>query len=110
MSSIFTRVMNAFSGTVDAYAFERTLYDSIDDFVHDGGFRATIIYIPKYDLYSHYYEQGKYFVVYKADTPFDESDEQYKNIRKIKLDYSFASYLDDWYDQIKIKIILNRLL
>jgi len=98
MSSIFTRIMNAFSNIVDAYAFEITRYHSIDDFVHDGGFTSTTIYIPIYDLYTHYYEEGKYFVVYKADTPFVESDENYKNIRKIKINYSFASYLDDWYD------------
>jgi hypothetical protein len=94
--SLLTRFMNMISNAVDAYAFELDRYDSIDDYIHGGGFTSTTMYIPQYDLYAHYYKERQCFVTYKSDKPFNETDESYKNIRKIKINYSFASYLDDW--------------
>lgn len=93
---LLTRFMNMIGNSVDAYSFELNRYNSIDDYVHDGGFISTTIYIPQYNLYAHYYEEGQYFVTYNSDKPFDETDERYKNVRKIQINYSFASYLDDW--------------
>lgn len=96
--SLLNRLSNIFTKEVDAYAFEKIIYSSITDYVHDCGITTTTIYIPSYNIYTHYYDDMKEFIPYKSDKTFDENNKDYKNVRKIKISTSFASYLCDWYD------------
>ena len=95
---LFTRISNMFIKQLDAYAFEKTVYASITDFVHDCWMTLTTVYIPSYDIYAHYYYDMKEFIPYKSDEPFDENNKDYKNVRKIKISTSFVGYLCDWYE------------
>jgi hypothetical protein len=102
--SIFTRLSNLFTKEIDAtkkidaYAFEKTVFTSIDDYVLGGGCIITTIYVPSYGIYAHYYNDMKEFIPYKLDEAFNENNEQYVNVRKIKISSSFCEYLCDWYE------------
>ena len=95
--SLSTRLSNIFTKELDGYAFEKTVYASNIDYVHDEGITVKTIYIPCYDMYAHYYPDMKEFIPYKSDKPFDENDKNYKNVQKIKIKSSFCGYLCDWY-------------
>lgn len=96
--SLFTRVSNVFTKEVEAYAFEKTVYASSTDYAHDCGITLTTIYVPSYDMYAHYYYDMHEFIPYKSGEKFNENDETYQNVRKIKLNTSFIGYLCDWYE------------
>ena len=57
--SLLTRLSNLFTRELDGYAFEKTVYASMDDYVHDGGCIITTIYVPSYEIYAHYYNDMK---------------------------------------------------
>ncbi len=96
--SLFTRISNLFTKEVDGYAFEKTVYESVTDYVHGDGVVVKTIYVPSYDIYAHYYSNTVEFIPYKSVEPFNEFDETYKNVRKIKISPSFCGYLCDWYE------------
>lgn len=96
--SIFIRLSNIFINEVDAYAFEKIVYESTTHFLNDWGFILTTVYIPSYDIYAHYCNDMKEFVPYKSNEPFDENNKDYKNVRKIKISTTFVGYLCDWYE------------
>ena len=96
--SLLTRLSNLFTRELDAYAFEKTVYASVDDYVHDGGCIITTIYVPSYEIYAHYYNDMKEFIPYKSEKTFEENCKDCKNIRKIKISTSFVSYLCDFYE------------
>jgi hypothetical protein len=98
MSLYFNRFINFFSKEVDAYSYQVKTYDSIGDYVHDDGYITTRIYIPCYELYIHYYDDGKRFVSYKSSEKFNENDKDYTNVRKIKVNSSFINYMYDVFD------------
>jgi hypothetical protein len=95
--SILTHISNIFTKKVDGYAFEKTVYSSITDYIHNEGIIVKSIYIPRYDIYAHYYSYMKEFISYKLDKPFDENNKDYYNVRKIKISISFCEYLCNWY-------------
>jgi len=53
--------------------------------------------IPSFNLYVHYYGDGKKFVVYKSVETFSESDPKYTNVKKIKVKARFCFELEDEY-------------
>ena len=62
--SLLSRMKLLFTSELVAYTFQRQVYESIDDFVHGGGIIMKTIYVPYYDIYIHYYEQMKRFIVF----------------------------------------------
>jgi hypothetical protein len=97
MSLYFNRFINFFSKEVDAYSFEVQTYDSLGDFVHNDGYITKRIYIPCYELYVNYYDNDEHFVAYKSTEKFN-GNENFMNIRKIKVKSSFVNYMLDVFD------------
>jgi hypothetical protein len=50
-------------------------------------------------LYITYYDDGKRFIPYKTSEKFDDNDENYTNVRKIKVNSSFVNYILDIFDK-----------
>lgn len=98
--SIFTRIYNfPTNADVDAIAFDVTRYASMTDYVHDCGITSKTLYIPSFNLYCHYYDDGKKFVVYKTNETFNETKPEYTNIRKIKVTTKFCFNLEEQYQR-----------
>jgi hypothetical protein len=98
MNTFFRRLANGFRNETDAYIFDKEVYESIGDFVHGDSLTIKTIYIPDYDLYVHYYESMGRFIVSKDKVKFDESNKEYKNIKKIKISTSFIGAMLDIYE------------
>ena len=96
--SLLSRLKFTFTSELDAYTYDRLVYASIDDFIHDGGVNMKTVYVPYYNLYFHYYDQMDRFIVYKSTTPFDENNKEYKNMKKIKINTSFVHLMLDIYE------------
>ena len=96
--SLLSRLKLIFTSELDAYTYDRLVFASIDDFVHDGGMEMNTVYVPYYNLYFHYYDQMDRFIVYKSSEPFDENNKEYKNIKKIKINTSYFHLMLDIYE------------
>jgi hypothetical protein len=94
MSFIFDYIFNS---EYDAYTYDVIRYASLTDYVHDSGITYKTIYIPKYNLYCHYNDEYKRFIVYKLDEEFNERKSEYKNMRKVKISARFCLELFDEY-------------
>jgi len=98
MDTFFRRLANGFRSETDAYIFDREVYESIGDFVHGDSLSIKTIYSPDYDLYVHYYESMERFIVTKGKVKFDSSNEEYNNLKKIKISTSFIGAMLDIYE------------
>lgn len=98
--SIFSRIYNfATNADYDAYSFNVTRYASMTDYIHDCGCEYKTLYIPSFNLYCHYYIDGKKFVVYKMNETFNEKNPEYTNIRKIKVTTKFCFEMEEQYQR-----------
>jgi hypothetical protein len=97
--ALFKRFYNFIvNADLDAYMFDVECFASITDYVHGCGITMKTIYIPECNLYTHYYEDFKKFVVYKSEDKFNEKDEKYSNMKKIKVKARFCFDLMDQYE------------
>ena len=98
--SIFSRIYNfATNANLDAFVFNVTRYASLTDYVHDCSCKYKTLYIPSFNLYVYYYDDGKKFVVYKTDKPFNESNPEYTPMRKVKVSTKFCFNLEEQYQR-----------
>lgn len=98
MSILYLRLKSLFSSEMDAYVFDIMGYDSVTDMARCEGYLLRTIYIPYYDIYVHYYHVTKRFIVYKTNNTFNENNDSYKNIKKIKVSTTFINNMIDIFE------------
>ena len=74
------------------------------------GYLLRTIYIPYYDIYVHYYHVIKCFIVYKTNNIFNENNDRYKNIKKIKVSTIFVNNMLDIFETDEETIKLSTVL
>ena len=96
--SILSRIYNfATNADLDAFVFNVTRYVSMTDYVHNCVYKT--LYVPEFNFYCHYYDDGKKVVVYKTEEPFNEQNPEYTNMRKVKVSARFCFELDEQYQR-----------